>query len=204
MVERLGPLLPCLTTLAVNDGSRADLGRGLAMVFAASAQGRDMVTARLASGSVAISRSKASEYHAAAWARRGRIGLDIESVARVALNASPDDPWLADGERRMVIASSDPMAELACHWVLREAYGKALGVGLALPLDRLVFHGRAGRIRLDLPGCDAGWDFRLYRRDDLICAVAYHAGPVMPPAAGIPLGHCPTDRARSAPVDRRG
>ena len=102
----------------------------------------------MAGRATVVSRSSTSACYAVAWARGGRIGLDVETVSRVALNANVDDPWLADSERHSVIAAADPVIELACRWVLREAYGKALGVGLALPLDR-AHHDLAGRVELD-------------------------------------------------------
>ncbi|WP_314375593.1 4'-phosphopantetheinyl transferase superfamily protein [Sphingomonas paucimobilis] len=178
-----GALALCLRdlmTVPCGEAMAADLGKGRTLLLAPSAADRDAAAVRMAGRATVVSRSSTSACHAAAWARGGRIGLDVETVSRVALNANVDDPWLADSERHSVIAAADPVIELACRWVLREAYGKALGVGLALPLDRLVFHGRGGRIVLKTPWPSDGWDFALYRRGETLCAVAHHAMPTAP------------------------
>ncbi|WP_322965150.1 4'-phosphopantetheinyl transferase superfamily protein [Sphingomonas fuzhouensis] len=186
--DRAGALAACLRDLAtvpVGAAMAADLGKGRMLLLAPSAADRDAAAARMTGRVTVVSRSSASGCHAAAWARCGRIGLDVETVSRVALNADVGDSWLADSERPLVIAAADPVIELACRWVLREAYGKALGVGLALPLDRLAFHARAGRIVLETPWPSAGWEFALYRRGETLCAVAHHAMP------GTPWGRNP-------------
>lgn len=102
----------------------------------------------------------------------GRIGVDVETLPRVALNASANDDWLGAAERALLRGLSPPhvVVELACRWVLREAYGKALGRGLDLPLARLAFTVRAGRIAL--PSDDGRWRFALHRRGDLILGTA--------------------------------
>jgi hypothetical protein len=186
--DRAGALADCLRDLATipfGEARAADLGEGRVLLFAPSAADRDAAAVRMAGRVTVVSRSSASGCHAAAWARCGRIGLDVETVSRVTLNARVGDPWLADSERRLVIAAADPVIELACRWVLREAYGKALGVGLALPLDRIAFHGQAGRIMLDTPWPSDGWNFALYRQGETLCAVAHHAMP------GTPWGRNP-------------
>lgn len=122
----------------------------------------------------AISRSRA-ELHSAELTSGGvRVGVDIETLDRIALNAHVDDDWLSADERRLVAAATEPLLELACHWVLKEAYGKALGIGLALPLGELSFLGKDGRIVLDDPVTRraVNWAFSLYRRDSLVIGTA--------------------------------
>ena len=109
-------------------------------------------------------------------ARDGRAGIDVETLDRVALNATPEDGWLAAAERTLVAQAPEPMLELACHWVLKEAYGKALGVGLALSLDALAFAGEGGTVVLAgaaAPAPGEGWRFALYRHADTLLAVAH-------------------------------
>jgi len=184
-----GALAPCMRTLATTGcgaALRAELGEERVLVLADTASDRDAATAVLADGRRVASRSRTTGCHAAVIARCGRIGLDVETMARVALNVTAVDAWLAQAERATVVASADPLIELACRWVLKEAYGKALGIGLDLPLDRLAFGGRDGGIVLDGPCTIPGWDFALYRHCDRICAVACHATPFAPAGRNPP------------------
>lgn len=179
----MGAVAACLRDLPVTVNGRAlaaDLGRGRHIVLARSAVDRDSALVGLVHATAIVSRSHSSGWHMVATARTGRMGMDVETIRGVGLNATPGDAWLGEGERRIVIAAADPVVELACRWVLREAYGKALGVGLALPLDRLAFAGRDGHIRLDAPGIARGWEFALYRRGEILCAIACHPTPAAP------------------------
>jgi hypothetical protein len=127
----------------------------------------------------ATSRSRADRYGATVVAPATHVGLDIETLDRIALNATSSDAWLAPLEAAMVGTAADPVLELACHWVLKEAFGKALGVGLALPLEALVFCGGAGGVVLEgaaAPAPDEYWQFALYRRDEVVFGVAYRLG----------------------------
>jgi hypothetical protein len=148
---------------------RADLGGGVTLTFADTPLER-------ASG--IASRSAAPGCHAEATARAGRLGLDVETLARVALDTAVDDPWLTPEERRIVAATADPLLDLACRWVLKEAYGKALGIGLALPFERIAVRGTDGRIALD--GAGSGWRFALYRHGDALFGLAHQPMPFAP------------------------
>ncbi|MEG3092746.1 4'-phosphopantetheinyl transferase superfamily protein [Sphingomonas sp. PB1R3] len=166
-----GTLAPCVRPLVAvrhHRGWRAVLPEGV-LTFGDEPIDR--------AGGIA-SRSAVPGCHAEMVASKGRIGLDVETLARIALNAAPGDPWLAPCERRIVAAASDPLIELAGRWVLREAYGKALGVGLAMPLDTLVFQGRGDRITLC--GVAEGWSFALYRCGDTMFGIARQATPFAP------------------------
>lgn len=149
--------------------AEADVGPGLTLHVSGR---RERVTA---TGRV-TSRSTAGAIHGLLVALDGSVGLDVETLGRVALNATAEDDWLTREEKVMVAAASDPLVELACHWVLKEAYGKALGAGLAIPLDRLRFGGCRGAIVLDgpraPPRADA-WTFRLYARGEALFAIAF-------------------------------
>jgi hypothetical protein len=136
----------------------------------------EMAVAGIDTLSGTISRSRAGKYRATLAASATHAGLDIETLDRIALNATPGDTWLASIERAMVETASNPVLELACHWVLKEAFGKALGVGLALPLEALMFCGGVGGIVLEgaaAPTPDENWQFKLYRHDDVVFGMAY-------------------------------
>jgi 4'-phosphopantetheinyl transferase len=73
------------------------------------------------------------------------LGLDLERLIPV----SPDvvENALTTEERARVAAASDPLASFHAHWTLKEAYLKALGSGLNVPLESLtVVPGDVGRI----------------------------------------------------------
>lgn len=129
----------------------------------------------------AISRSATTGMRGVLAAPAGRVGLDVETLERVGLNATVDDGWLAPPERVRVRGARNPVLELACCWVLKEAYGKALGVGLDLPLDRLAFGARGGGIHL-AGASDPGdrWRFALYRRANILLATARDLGVSRP------------------------
>ena len=137
----------------------------------------------------AVSRSGAADRYALLTAPGGRVGLDMETIERVALNATARDDWLALSERHLVEQSAAPVLELACHWVLKEAYGKALGVGLDLPLSGLAFAQRGGSIALDghaAPSDHEGWRFALYRDGDLLFGTAPQVVTPLAPAGRKP------------------
>jgi 4'-phosphopantetheinyl transferase EntD len=161
----------------------ATLGDGLRIVAGVPAIDRDelMRIARAPPG--AVSRSATPGVRALLVAPVGRVGLDIETLDRVALNTTADDAWLAPEERARIAQAAEPVLELACCWVLKEAYGKALGVGLALPLDRLIFGARDGAVTL---GTGVRWRFALYRYEDTLFALAWDQATPLAPAGRKP------------------
>lgn len=105
----------------------------------------------------------------------GRVGVDLESCDRIAINATPDDAWLTTGERTLIRTAAEPVRELACHWVLKEAYAKAVGLGLALSFDLFAFHGAHDAIVMtDFGGSPVeGWRFALYGHGEMLIGTAF-------------------------------
>ncbi len=156
-----------------------DLDEGLRLIVGSEPVSRDALMRAVPISSdpekQVTSRSATAGCRAVLAAKGGRIGLDVETLGRIALNATVDDSWLAVEERVAVAGSAEPVLELACRWVLKEAYGKALGVGLALPLDRIAFGARADEVVLErtaAPSSAGGWTFRLFRQGDTLFGVA--------------------------------
>lgn len=163
----LSALVRTLPVAAV-DGPPLILGEGVRLVLASRAP------AVMAAGQT--SRSRAGGFHAAATGTAGRVGVDLETLERVAVNATEEDRWLAPVERALVRAAPCAVLELACHWVLKEAYGKALGVGLAMPLAALAFVGMDDAIVLRSTAArDDRWRFLLGRCEALVIGVAWRA-----------------------------
>ena len=73
---------------------------------------------------------------AVAIVRGHRIGVDVEAVTRPVLEAVPERHFAPDEVRdlRALPAAEQPQAFFD-YWTLKEAYIKARGMGLALPLD---------------------------------------------------------------------
>ena len=104
----------------------------------------------------------------------GPLGIDVETIDRVAVNATINDDWLATTERSLLASlPRDKRAlELACRWVLREAYGKASGRGLDLPLARLGFTVESGVVTLPTSSAaGGGWTFSLHRSGSLVIGI---------------------------------
>lgn len=181
---RAGPLAPLVRTLPQSATygqrwTRSDIEDSLCLISSAIA-----IEAgewwQIASGldqrpGIATSRSSADQHRVLALANPGPVGVDLERLDRVARNATQRDGWLARDEQALIATADDPLLELACHWVLKEAYGKALDVGLALPLDALAFGGAGCEIVLRgsaAPMRRDGWRFHLFRQGDSLIAVA--------------------------------
>ena len=85
-------------------------------------------------------------------ARRRDLGVDLEAVDRQASCVELADRYFAPAEVADLRRHAPQRQREAFfdYWTLKEAYIKARGMGLAIPLDGFAFHLRAGEaIRLD-------------------------------------------------------
>ena len=117
---------------------------------------------------------------ACAVARGTRVGIDVERV-RLRVDARElAARYFAPSETR-TLDTADPhdyQARFTELWTLKEAYIKALGVGLTLPLDSIAFafEGEAG-LRFIGPEDRAVWQFLLaVPSADVRMALAVHRG----------------------------
>lgn len=80
---------------------------------------------------------------AVAVARGHRVGVDVERVTRVVMDGVAERHFAASevGELRALPAEARPRAFFE-YWTLKEAYIKARGMGLAIPLGDFAFHLR--------------------------------------------------------------
>jgi 4'-phosphopantetheinyl transferase len=97
---------------------------------------------------------------------RGRaIGVDVEAVDRRAISQAAIERALRphEAERVMKAGESQRTEAFLRRWTVKEAYAKALGIGMALDFHEIGVEGPAGRPRLDLPGGAGQWQVRRLR-----------------------------------------
>jgi 4'-phosphopantetheinyl transferase len=112
---------------------------------------------------------------------RGRaVGVDVEALDRRAPSSGLIERALNPREAGRVMRGSagERTREFLGYWTVKEAYAKALGVGLGLDLREVRVHGSIDRPRLDLPSGSGEWQVRRLRpRPDVIGAVVADGVP---------------------------
>ena len=86
-------------------------------------------------------------------ARRAEVGVDVEPFMRASAIAEVAPRVFSPLERRQLnwLADRERLDRGVSLWTLKEAYIKARGMGLSLPLDKISFvFGAAEEIRLEL------------------------------------------------------
>lgn len=122
----------------------------------------------------------------------GPLGVDIEQIGRI-LPIAADQAWLAPREKAADRRSGHTGSEhrLLERWTLKEAYVKALGVGLHLSPDQLAFDLKGRQPTLDLVGptthrVSASWEFRQFEMaPDIVGAVALEREDASPLSEAI-------------------
>jgi 4'-phosphopantetheinyl transferase len=108
------------------------------------------------------------------------IGIDVEAVDRRAPSPGVIERALRPREAERVLRADGPerTAAFLRYWTVKEAYTKALGVGLALDLREVGVDGPTDRPRLDLPGGAGEWQVRRLRpQPGFVGAVVANGGP---------------------------
>ncbi len=96
------------------------------------------------------------------------IGVDVENVHREVTHEVPERFFSAQevADLRALPAGDQPLAFFD-YWTLKEAYIKARGLGLALPLGQFTFHRRPGQAPIisfapELHDDASSWQFALF------------------------------------------
>ena len=118
---------------------------------------------------------------------RGReLGVDLEHLQRRAPDPAIVDRYLSPVEAADVRHQDDWIDRFLLYWTLKEAYLKARGLGISVPLSDITFRlegDDAARIEFEgaLAGTDARWTFqwrRLAPQHLVALAASTQSGPV--------------------------
>ena len=136
--------------------------------FAREEGGRPVVAGPAEGLDLRFSLSHAAGWVAVAVARAGPVGVDLERIGRVHDPLGTAAGFFSPGERAALARHEGPARDrhFAERWCLKEAWAKALGGGLDLPVERAEFSvGADGAIALALPaelGRGEAWRFELF------------------------------------------
>jgi 4'-phosphopantetheinyl transferase len=124
------------------------------------------------------------------------VGVDVETTHRKPRMVQLADRFFDPQEARDVreLSGSARADRFFCYWTLKEAYGKARGRGLSIPLDHAAFrfdqHNSIGvQFAPELEDDEREWQFEVLRPlRDYLLAAAIRRGPRPDPARGEEAG----------------
>lgn len=182
--------------------------------FRASRHGKPAVDAPATFRALRFNVSHAKAMVVCAVARRYAIGVDVEDVTRTVEIASLARRYFAPAEADDVLAAHGPARRerFFAVWTLKEAYVKARGIGLSLPLELFAFTigpGGAVTVAFDprLRDDPARWRFFLRPLDGrhrLALAIAVAPGEPEPEVTLREVAAAGGPAESPAPGERRG
>ncbi|MET0658245.1 MAG: 4'-phosphopantetheinyl transferase superfamily protein [Steroidobacteraceae bacterium] len=139
--------------------------------FVEDAHGRpDVLNGVAAASGITFNISHSTGAIACAVTRATTIGIDLESIARqpLPLDVAMAHFSVAEVESLNTATVSAQAPLFFAYWTLKEAYLKAIGKGLSVPLNQLRFDLREQRhihVSFDIPLADDSerWQFLLFR-----------------------------------------
>jgi 4'-phosphopantetheinyl transferase len=139
-------------------------------LFLADANGKPSVEPRAGRPEVAFNLSHARGLVAVAVASHGAIGVDVEKIDAGKADFAVAEAYFAPSEVEMLRRTA-PADRPMCFfrlWTLKEAYIKAIGAGLAAPLDSFAFTFEPIRIdfRPGARGDATDWQFAILPTTD--------------------------------------
>lgn len=154
-----------------------------AWVFEAGEHGKPFVAAPEVS--ISFNLSNTTGMVACIVAADREVGIDVEEIERAVRGMEVADRFFSPSEVRALRAlpEAEQPARFITYWTLKEAYIKARGMGLAIPLDQFSFlidEGKEPGIAFDprLEDDPAAWQFaRLRPTRGHAVAVAVRGGP---------------------------
>lgn len=114
--------------------------------FSAPARGRPEIEAPAVRPRLRFSLAHTARLVACAVTRDRDVGVDVERVFSRARAVALAERWFSSSEKRRLagLPRDDAQAFFFDLWTLKEAYAKARGLGLRLPLDTASFHVEPG------------------------------------------------------------
>src|SRR5262245_48931311 len=149
-------------------------------VFSANAYGRpEIVNAQARDAGLSFNISHTHSLIALGVTRRRALGVDVENFRAQEASLDIADRFFAPQEVAALAATPPQRQQYRFfeYWTFKEAYIKARGMGLSLPLDKFSFHypnDRAVEIAIDpeLADDSARWQFWQFRpRPDYLAAI---------------------------------
>jgi 4'-phosphopantetheinyl transferase len=159
--------------------------RASALRFAAGRQGRPEIEAPAECRALRFNLSHTDGLVACAITRERDVGVDVERLARAAQIAGIAARWFS-GVELSALARLEPHSRARRYgdlWTMREAYAKARGKGLSLPLTRLTFEPKGDDVfalhcDAELDDTPERWLFlRLHPTSEHCSALAARAWP---------------------------
>jgi 4'-phosphopantetheinyl transferase len=156
-------------------------GEPAAIAFAYGEHGKPS----LAGGGLSFNLSHTGERLVVAIAREGALGVDVERVSRCTSPLVLADRYFAAAApaRLRAVPAPGRAGAFAALWTAKEAYAKALGRGLPLPLRDFEVIGELaapaiGRTAAEDPRAPGDWVLaQAAVAPDCLCTVAWAAGP---------------------------
>lgn len=126
--------------------------------FQVSAEGRPSLAPPFDRAGIHFNLAHTTDLVAMAICRHARVGVDVEKVGRAPLAIAERYFSATEASQLRALPAGAQPRRFAQLWTLKEAYLKAVGIGLAGGLGRMSFH------------FDAGEQFRFERDDDVDAA----------------------------------
>lgn len=142
----------------------------------------------LPGSSLEFNLSHSEEYAVLAVLQGGEVGLDVEDEARSVDWQRLAPRYFAPPEAQRVLSLPDGKRAFFETWTAKEAYIKAIGTGLTLPLDQFVTYGAEGWQLLDLRGARLDWQLHRLKSPFPRAVAAWVAGPAAPLPASYLYG----------------
>ncbi|MCF6525448.1 4'-phosphopantetheinyl transferase superfamily protein [Streptomyces sp. JJ36] len=161
-------------------------------------------------GPLEVSLSHTGPLVAVGLSRLGPVGVDVERPGRAAYGTGLEEDICTGHERAALdwLPETERNAAVIRLWTLKEAYAKALGLGVRLPFRSFGFTTPATATATPrllgtdgLPAADAGWRFETHPLDDG-CTLSAAVGPTAFATGGVPAAAGMVDRSLMREVVR--
>lgn len=119
-------------------------------VFAPQAHGRPVVVGPAHAPMLSFSLSHTEGMVACTVARNRDVGIDVEALSRATDGLAVAEQFFSPAEGKWLADSAPEVRQprFLQLWTLKEAYLKARGLGLSIPLDSFSFHVDPGNVRV--------------------------------------------------------